>query len=98
MAFAAAGGSTAAGFPVGALGGVPPLPGFDIPFGRIDLVGITLDVIGPGGSQGPAEPGQLCQRNFGVGQGSRFDGTNLPVDSARHPVQGRQAGAATAGW
>lgn len=32
---------------VGALGGVSPLPNFGLPFGRIDLVGITLEVFGP---------------------------------------------------
>src|SRR5262249_50225243 len=35
-AFAAAGGSSGAGFAIGALNGVPALPGFDLPFGRID--------------------------------------------------------------
>src|SRR5262249_32579407 len=40
MAFAALGGSVGAGFPIGTLGGIPPLKGFDLPFGRIDLVGI----------------------------------------------------------
>jgi len=59
IAFAAAGGSSAAGASVGDLPVAPdppsstpppPLPavsGFDLPFGRIDLVGITLEVIGP---------------------------------------------------
>jgi hypothetical protein len=43
IALAAAGGSSGAGFPVGTLGGVAPLPGFDLPFDRIDLNGITLN-------------------------------------------------------
>jgi uncharacterized protein GlcG (DUF336 family) len=53
VAFAALGGSTGAGFSIGTLGGVEPLPGFDLPFGRIDLVGITLPIFGPGGTEGP---------------------------------------------
>lgn len=54
IAFAAAGGSSTAAmqagdprFSIGALGGVPALTGFDLPFGRIDLVGITLEIYGP---------------------------------------------------
>src|SRR5262249_55823656 len=39
MAFAAVGGSPDAGAAIGTVGGVPPLPGFALPFGRIDLVG-----------------------------------------------------------
>jgi len=47
IAFAAAGGSSAAGESVPTLNGVAPVVGFDLPFGRIDLVGITLEVVGP---------------------------------------------------
>ncbi|MBT4694068.1 MAG: hypothetical protein HOB73_12050, partial [Planctomycetaceae bacterium] len=47
IAFAAAGGSSAAGASVPTLNGVAPVVGFDLPFGRIDLVGITLEVVGP---------------------------------------------------
>jgi uncharacterized protein GlcG (DUF336 family) len=56
MAFAAVGGDPAAGVVVGTIGGVPPVPGVaipDVPPNRIDLVGITLDIFGPGGTQGP---------------------------------------------
>ncbi|HEX3148441.1 MAG TPA: heme-binding protein [Gemmataceae bacterium] len=53
IAFAAAGGSSGAGFPIGTVNGVAKPAGFDLPFGRIDLVGITLDIFGPGGFQGP---------------------------------------------
>ncbi|MGL6094192.1 MAG: hypothetical protein ACRC7O_00135 [Fimbriiglobus sp.] len=57
-AFVAVGGSRGAGFAVpGPVGNAPALPaGFDLPGGpavRIDLVGITLNVFGPGGTQGP---------------------------------------------
>jgi len=47
IAFAAAGGSSAAGASVPTLNGVAPVVGFDLPFGRIDLVGITLEIVGP---------------------------------------------------
>ena len=47
IAFAAAGGSSAAGESVPTLNGVAPVVGFDLPFGRIDLVGITLEIVGP---------------------------------------------------
>ncbi len=52
IAFAAVGGSAAGGFQIGALGGVAPLPEIVLPAGRIDLVGVTLDVFGPGGTSG----------------------------------------------
>src|SRR5205085_12544872 len=54
IAFAAAGGSSTAAsqagdasFSIGAIGGAAALPGYDLPFGRIDLVGITLEIYGP---------------------------------------------------
>jgi uncharacterized protein GlcG (DUF336 family) len=60
VAFAAVGGSSGANLPLQQpFGGVTlPLgpdgkPKFDEPFGRIDLVGITLDVFGPEGNNGP---------------------------------------------
>lgn len=80
IGLAAAGGSSMAGFPVGTLGGVPPIPGFDIPFGRIDLAGITLDTIGPGGNQGPANLVAYALDNLGVGTGDKNSGRNVPVD------------------
>jgi uncharacterized protein GlcG (DUF336 family) len=40
-------------FPIGTLDGVPPVVGITLPNGRIDLVGITLDIFGPGGRMGP---------------------------------------------
>lgn len=64
-AFAALGGSSSGGVAVGTLGGVsiPTItdPGnpnnvvrlFDLPSGRVDLVGLTLDVFGPKGLNGP---------------------------------------------
>ena len=82
IAFAAAGGSTTAGVPARtftALNKVaPPVPGFDLPSGRIDLVGITLDIFGPGGLQGPknlVNTGRL----LGIGA---INGKDEPVDAA----------------
>jgi uncharacterized protein GlcG (DUF336 family) len=63
------------------LNAVAPLPGFNIPVpppGRIDLVGITLDVIGPGGLQGPDELVSLANK-IGFGTGNPFSGVNEPV-------------------
>jgi uncharacterized protein GlcG (DUF336 family) len=52
IAFAAAGGSLGAsafapGAKIGNIGDCPPVEGLDLPFGRIDLVGITLEIVGP---------------------------------------------------
>lgn len=82
MGLAAVGGSSQLGMPVGAIGGAPALPGFDFPAPRIDLVGITLDVVGPGGMAGPAFLVDYAKRNLGVGQGKLVGGLALPVDSA----------------
>ena len=57
IAFAAAGGSSAAGQPIATLNGIAPVPGYDLPFGRIDLVGITLEVIGPNPTAANAKSG-----------------------------------------
>ncbi|MBL8795917.1 MAG: heme-binding protein [Planctomycetia bacterium] len=50
VAFAALGGTANA--PIGTLGGVANVAGISLPSGRIDLVGITLDIFGPGGRMG----------------------------------------------
>ncbi|MCA9242100.1 MAG: hypothetical protein KDA37_17940, partial [Planctomycetales bacterium] len=56
IALAAAGGSLGAdawipGSKVSDIGGMPAVDGLDLPFGRLDLVGITLEGIGPGSSK-----------------------------------------------
>jgi uncharacterized protein GlcG (DUF336 family) len=84
-AFAAVGGSSGAGFPIGTLGGVSPLPGFDPPFGRIDLVGITLDIFGPGGVQGPEN---LVRYGLTLGHGDPNSGGNRPIDAAHDLLRG----------
>ncbi len=77
-AFAAVGGYASTS-PVGDLGGVPLPAGFGLPFGRIDLVGITLDIVGPGG---PSQ-GLDTIRAVGnaVGRGDPNDGANRPVSA-----------------
>ncbi len=79
VAFAAVGG--AGGFEIGSLGGIAPTPGIQaspipLSLARIDLVGITLDLFGPGGTQGPTN-----LVNFGrtLGLGDPNSGTNLQV-------------------
>lgn len=88
IAYAAAGGSMLAaefynrpGLSVGTLGGEPRVPGYDLPFGRIDLVGITLEVYGPNPTQQNPNPGVVTLLNKGnqVGQGNRNSGANVPV-------------------
>jgi uncharacterized protein GlcG (DUF336 family) len=79
IAFAALGGAPGIGLPVGTLGGIPPVPGTGIPLTpqnmRIDLVGVTLDILGPGGIQGP---GRLAAYGKALGQGT-VNGVNEPV-------------------
>jgi uncharacterized protein GlcG (DUF336 family) len=74
IAFVAAGGSKGAGFSfntpkTNAKMGLPSFPageGFDLPFGRIDLVGITLDIYGAHGLQGPSSL-VAYGKTFGLG-------------------------------
>ncbi|WP_435017312.1 heme-binding protein [Tundrisphaera sp. TA3] len=87
ISLAALGGSSAknpitgASLKIGALGNVKPVPGLDLkPFGRIDLVGITLDVIGPHGNQGPSLLLKEAKK-FGIGKGDPNGGTDLPVSN-----------------
>lgn len=76
IAFAAAGGSSGAHRNFGTINGVPLPPGFDLPFGRIDLVGITLDVFGPGGNEGIR---RLMDFGRLLGVGNPDSGVNRPV-------------------
>jgi uncharacterized protein GlcG (DUF336 family) len=82
MGLAAVGGSSVLGLKVGTLGNLPALPGFDFPAPRIDLVGITLDVVGPGGTGGPGFLVDYAKKFLGVGLGSLAGGFPMPVNPA----------------
>jgi uncharacterized protein GlcG (DUF336 family) len=82
IAFAALGGSAQAGYSIGTVGGVPPVPGIGLPFGRIDLVGITLDIFGPGGVQGPQN---LVTYGSTLTPGT-VNGNNLPLTPGGPPT------------
>ena len=78
MAFVAAGGSKMAGVPLsGPVNGAPALPDFTLPFGRIDLAGITLDLFGGHGLEGLKN---LLSFGRTLGSGNPNDGTNMPVE------------------
>jgi uncharacterized protein GlcG (DUF336 family) len=89
MAFVAAGGSAPASLPFsGPINGAPALPDFTEPFGRIDLAGITLNLFGNGGLEGP---GRLLTYGRKFGAGNPNDGTNYPVDAAKDTLLPGQA-------
>ncbi|MFM8271642.1 MAG: hypothetical protein ACKODX_04825 [Gemmata sp.] len=72
--------------PVGDLGGVALPAGFGLPVGRLDLVGIQLDVFGPSGvTNGPRVLDIVGQQ---VGRGSPNDGTNQIVSAGPNGVPG----------
>jgi uncharacterized protein GlcG (DUF336 family) len=77
IAFAALGGSAQAGAPVGSIAGIPPVANISLPFGRIDLVGITLPLFGPGTPQ--AGPTNLVQIGSSLGIGNPNSGFNAPL-------------------
>ena len=89
MAFVAAGGSKTAGVPLsGPVNGAPALPDFTLPFGRIDLAGITLDLFGSHGFEGLKN---LLGFGRTLGVGNPNDGTNVPVNSAGETLLPGQA-------
>jgi uncharacterized protein GlcG (DUF336 family) len=77
IALAAAGGSLQAGAPAGAIGACPPVAGLDLPFGRIFLVGIDLETVGP------HPQGVQTLMNFGraLTPGSAMSGADQPIDA-----------------
>jgi uncharacterized protein GlcG (DUF336 family) len=77
IALSAIGGSTQAGVRVGDLDGVAPVAGIDLPFGRIDLVGITLETVGPN----PQGVQQLVAFGRTLGTGSSASGADQPVNA-----------------
>ncbi len=87
IAFVAAGGSSGAGAgfntpQVNQKLGLPSFPDtnsadkFNLPFGRIDLVGITLDIYGAHGAQGPKN---LVDYGSQFGKGDPNSGVNEPL-------------------
>ena len=96
IAFAAAGGSLGADAPVGTLDGVAPVADLDIPFGRLTLVGIELEVVGPH----PDGPWQIAEVGIQVSPGGdSTSGQNLPLlnpDSV--PLFTKDGQIAPEGW
>ncbi|MCE9530906.1 MAG: heme-binding protein [Planctomycetes bacterium] len=84
IAFAAAGGSSGANASVGTIAGIPALPNFNLPNGRIDLVGITLDIFGPGGNEGV---NRLLSLGQGLGVGT-VAGSFIPVTAGADNTPG----------
>lgn len=80
IAIAAPGGVTGVG-QVGAIGGIAAPLGYLLPFGRIDLVGITLEIYGPNPTAGNRQPGinTVLNRGRALGQGSVTTGDNQIV-------------------
>ncbi|MFO0842716.1 MAG: heme-binding protein [Gemmataceae bacterium] len=90
MAFAAVGGAPAVGAGVGAINGIPPVDGITFPLTpeqqRIDLVGITLDIVGPGGRAGPGNLLTFASTLPGVNRGDPNSGVDLPVTAGTTPA------------
>lgn len=84
IAIAAAGGIPQIGRAVGSIGGLAVPTGYTLPFGRIDLVGITLEIYGPNPTTKNAIPGidTVLRRGRALGQGSIASGVNQIVDTA----------------
>ncbi len=84
IAYAAVGGSLAAqevfgipGAKIGTINGVAPVEDIDLPFGRLDLVGITLEVAGPVAGKWGVH--QLVEFGDSLGVGSN-SGADQSVD------------------
>lgn len=97
IAFAAACGSSGAAATIGVdasvgeLDGVPCPKGYDLPFGRIDLVGITLEIYGPNPTTAHPQPGIVTLLSVGaaVGVGDATSGADqivVPGDFYRDGV------------
>jgi uncharacterized protein GlcG (DUF336 family) len=77
VAYAALGGVP--GESVGTLGGVAVPSGIALPNGSINLVGVTLNIYGPGGTSGPLN---LINEGDTLTPGNPNSGVNKPVDAA----------------
>ncbi len=91
IAFAASGGVK--GFrEVGAIGGLAAPTGYVQLFGRIDLVGIQLEVFGPNPTAKNRSPGidTLLKRGRALGQGDTSTGLNFQIDAGGATTQDGQ--------
>ncbi len=108
IAFAAVGGTRitvdgTATVPIDALGGVALPAGFGLPTGRLDLVGLQLDVFGPGGASNGAKVLNIVGNQSGIGNPN--DGANQIISGGANGVPGggddiflRAGTAAPDGW
>jgi uncharacterized protein GlcG (DUF336 family) len=86
IAYAAVGGSALAqgdginGAQIGSLGGINRVDRIDLPFGRLDLVGINLPVLGP--TAGRLGLDQLLSVGRGLGTGNPNSGANQQLNAA----------------
>jgi uncharacterized protein GlcG (DUF336 family) len=92
IAFASVGGA------VGTLGGVAPVPGVGLPSGlpRIDLAGVTLDTVGPGGPI--LGPSRLLAFGRTLGTGNPDDGANQPIGTGASTDLTRDGKPVPDGW
>ena len=101
IALAAAGGSQMAqdsglaGTKVGEINGIAPVNGLDIPFGRLDLVGIQLDTFGPMGGRLGLE--MLVDVGQTLGAGDPESGADQVVDGASGDLY-RNGETVPTGW
>lgn len=83
MAFASVGGAPALNAGVGVISGIAPLPEIALPVtekvNRIDLVGIELDIFGPGGTFQGAQALNTEGQLLGNGTGDPLSGFNAPI-------------------
>jgi uncharacterized protein GlcG (DUF336 family) len=100
IAFAAACGSAGFGANVGPLDGVPCPDGYDLPAGRIDLVGITLEIYGPNPTAALPQRGvdTLLQTGNAVGPGSASSGEDQIVDAGMGGILHRKGITVPEGW
>ena len=85
IAYATAGGSANASQDkrVGDLNGIPRVPGYQVPLGRIDLAGLTLESFGPHPTRSSPRAGvdTILLIGAALGIGSATSGINLSIDA-----------------
>lgn len=103
IAFAAAGGlypNIIANAPGAVLDGIAPVPGYGLPNGRIDLVGITLEIYGPNPTQANPRTGveTILAVGAAVGRGSNTNGLNQIVDPLAPDPKALDGTVVPEGW